>query len=745
MTRAAPRFFRISRLIVAGSAFFLGAVSVFAIGDQPRIGYVFPAGSAKGSVQSVIVGGQFLKDAKSVHVSGKGVTAVIVRYKMSPVQELELASSRYYFEREKFDAAVPDKNGVLVIKDTAKGRVWTRFELQKLSARMKALERIVFDPKRQPNAQIGETLALEITVAQDAEPGDHEIRVLTSDGLSNPLIFQVGEFPEVRDDWRFLPNACPVLPAVLNGQILPGDQDRFIFTAQKGKRIVFDVRARSLNPYLADAVPGWIQAVAAVYDMNGAELAYEDDFGIDPDPVLCFEAPSNGSYVFEIRDAIYRGREDFVYRVVAGELAFVTNIFPLGGEAGAKNAIRVSGYNLPWDRIEFTTPKSTGAMDLSKLDEYRSLTRPLIYETENMAQRLESQGTEQPIVLPVALDGVISARDEVDVYPIRLKAGQTVTAEVRARRLGSRLDPILRIRDASGTELAVNDDTPDPMAGLTTHQADSFLKFSAPSNGIYDIEIADVQESGGPNHSYRLLIREPVQDFQILCMPSAINIPQGGSAVLSVLVKRMGGFIGEVRIRPEGLTNSFRIQPAIFPAGSDRADFTLSALPGTAPGVYPVSFSGYAQIGGEQVVRKAVPAEDMMQAFLWRHLVPRAESLVAVAAPYGLDMRSTLAEGTTLKIPAGGEFRLQLFEMKTGYFPAEATLVLLNPVKGLELKSCEITPDKRGVTLVLGTDAAKIAPGTRGNLVFQVQSGYNDKKPFGVSPAIPFEIIKATE
>ena len=32
--------------------------------------------------------------------------------------------------------------------------------------------------------------------------------------------------------------------------------------------------------------------------------------------------------------AIYRGREDFVYRITIGELPFVTSIFPLGGRAG---------------------------------------------------------------------------------------------------------------------------------------------------------------------------------------------------------------------------------------------------------------------------------------------------------------------------------------------------------------------------------------------------------------------------
>src|SRR5208283_2109058 len=97
--------------------------------------------------------------------------------------------------------------------------------------------------------------------------------------------------------------------------------------------------ARELLPYLADAVPGWLQAVLTLYDARGKELEYEADFRFHPDPVLLFKIPSDGEYVLEIRDALYRGREDFVYRIAVGELPFVTSIFPLGGRAGTRAII----------------------------------------------------------------------------------------------------------------------------------------------------------------------------------------------------------------------------------------------------------------------------------------------------------------------------------------------------------------------------------------------------------------------
>ena len=136
------------------------------------------------------------------------------------------------------------------------------------------------------------------------------------------------------------------LPAVVNGQILPGAVDRYRLSARKGQRLVVAAAARELIPYIADAVPGWFQATLALYDAQGKELAYVDDYRFHPDPVLYYVIPADGKYAIEIKDAIYRGREDFVYRITVGELPFMTSIFPLGGPAGQQATVEAKGWNL---------------------------------------------------------------------------------------------------------------------------------------------------------------------------------------------------------------------------------------------------------------------------------------------------------------------------------------------------------------------------------------------------------------
>jgi len=71
-------------------------------------------------------------------------------------------------------------------------------------------------------------------------------------------------------------------------------------------------------------------------------------------------------------------------------------------------------------------------------------------------------------------------------------------AEVFARRLGSPLDSVLKLTDASGRQLAFNDDFEDKGAGLITHQADSRIPLHISRQGNLLSHLGDAQQKGGP-------------------------------------------------------------------------------------------------------------------------------------------------------------------------------------------------------------------------------------------------------
>jgi hypothetical protein len=108
----------------------------------------------------------------------------------------------------------------------------------------------------------------------------------------------------------------------------------------------------------------------------------------------------------------------------------------------------------------------------------------------------KSRATAQPIAFGSAVDGRAEELS-YDWFKVRLQKGQRLSVETVAARLGSRLDSVLRIADASGRERARNDDAP----GL---HGDSYLNFTAADAGEYFIELRDVNYGGGVSFFYHL-------------------------------------------------------------------------------------------------------------------------------------------------------------------------------------------------------------------------------------------------
>ncbi len=104
--------------------------------------------------------------------------------------------------------------------------------------------------------------------------------------------------------------------------------------------------------------------------------------------------------------------------------------------------------------------------------------------------------TAQPLTLPVAVDGACEP-ESYDFYTFTATAGQRLSVEVFARRLGSPLDPVVRLLDSSGRELAYSDD--EPGTGADCRFVHEFA-----ADGAYRLEVRDIRYQGGGGHRYRL-------------------------------------------------------------------------------------------------------------------------------------------------------------------------------------------------------------------------------------------------
>ena len=95
----------------------------------------------------------------------------------------------------------------------------------------------------------------------------------------------------------------------------------------------------------------------------------------------------------------------------------------------------------------------------------------------------------------------------------------------------------------------------------------------------------------------------------------------------------MDGFEGEIALQLKGTKEYFALKNAKVPADKDLADIWITVPPIPSEEPTALIIEGKALVDGHPVVVDAVPAEDMMQAFIYRHLVPVDELLVDVRTP----------------------------------------------------------------------------------------------------------------
>ncbi len=770
-----------------------------AAATNPHIGYVYPAGGERGRTFRVTIGGQSLRGASDAYITGAGVHAKVIQdfppiFAIDPDERAALAEQiRAVFTKRWTELVksgrvrdLPASEALArggLVRDR-KRRAATQpaesgakppahpllYDLDKMSLRELVHAVSTFRSLRtgQRNQQLATTVLVEISIDRDATPGERELRLSTRLGLTNPLRFHVGTLPETREletgDVRIvelLPQEPALtLPIVINGQILPGDVDRFRFSAKRGQRLVFETHARQLMPYLADAVPGWFQATLTLYDESGEELAFVDDYRFNPDPVFCYDVPEDGVYTLEIRDSIYRGREDFVYRVTVGQRPYVTSIFPLGCRVGQQRYVVAAGWNLYSERFFIDGKTYGGGIWQRPLGRGPGTANVVTYEVNALHAQAEVENNDTlaaapKVRLPLIIDGRIEQPGDVDMYRFAGHAGDEIVIEAIARRVRSPLDSLVRLLDASGNVVAWNDDYEHKDGflhtgmGELTHHADAYLRTQLPAAGDYYVQICDTQAHGSPAHAYRLRVGPPQPDFALRVTPSSINARAGFSMPLNVYALRKDGFAGPIDLVLKDAPPGFSLSGARIPAGSDSARFTLNAPIRRIDVPFALTIEGYASIDGQAITRPAIPAEDMMQAFLYQHLVPSQELVVSVVGGRRMGMPIRLVDKPPVRIRPGATTMVRLAAPRHPKV-REIVLELSDPLPGITLGNVTHTPG--GLTIELVAEP-NVNVGSTGNLVVSASLDINapDKKSgqaskkrritLGAIPAIPFEVV----
>lgn len=519
--------------------------SAAASADVPEVTYVFPAGAQRGTTVDVRIGGLHLHKSCPIRFDGTGVVAppTIAR------------TETLWFE----SPVIP-----------------------------------------QPDSQKAEDYPSDYAArwqATNAAPlGVHWWRAETSQGVTASQAFVVGDLPEiVEQETAGEPIVVPVTtPVTINGRIFPReDVDVYSFRGVKGRAIRCEVLAARIGSPLDSQIE--------IYDDRGRRLAQNSDHG-GPDSLLTFTPPADGEYQIRIFDAAFGGLQNYVYRLTLSDRPHVDGVYPLGGRRGAKTEFELTGVGIEGLKQTIALPKDA-ADDFSvafKSADGRETNRVQL-ETSDVAELLEAEpnnlaeDTQTATLEPTCVaNGRIDRAGDVDVWAFDAVKGEGIEFAIHAARLGSPLDSVLTVVDATGKELTTNDD-------VNVSEADSRVRFTPGADGRYFVRVADRSpHRGGRDLAYRLHAGPAGGgDFRLVLASDSLSLERGGTAKFKINVFRYG-YTGDIQIVVDDLPDGVTFSGEKVQNGRGEATLNFKADDGLPVKLHACRVRGVGQLGDKQ-------------------------------------------------------------------------------------------------------------------------------------------------
>jgi hypothetical protein len=146
---------------------------------------------------------------------------------------------------------------------------------------------------------------------------------------------------------------------------------------------------------------------------------------------------------------------------------------------------------------------------------------------------------------PFSITGRLATQGEGNEFRVAAKKGQALTIRAESREWGLPVNPVIRVSDAAGKQLA--------RAEPPNINKDSELTFTPPADGEYRVEVRDLHNDAGPRFVYRLRVAPLEPDFDLAVASDRFALAPGKPLDIPVTVNRRGGFAKEVELAADGL------------------------------------------------------------------------------------------------------------------------------------------------------------------------------------------------
>jgi len=461
-------------------------------------------------------------------------------------------------------------------------------------------------PADNNNGKDNAKLKVTIEVPKEAPLGYHTLRLLTTRGLSNLRLFCVDDLPQVIKDGKnsskSAAQAVPV-PCVVCGTIGAETSDYYKIAAQAGQRISFEVLGRRLGS-------AFDPQLSIIDAKTGREVAFSNDApGLQTDSRVTHTFKEAGEYLVELRDVMFRGGGDFVYRLRIGDFPCATTPIPMAAKRGSKASVTFAGpnvENVPAVDVMVPAEATVDTIWVAPKGANGLYGWPVALAVSDLDEVVEQEPNNEPakanrVPVPGAVTGRFQEKNDIDHYALKLAKGRYLI-DAHTLELYSPTEIYMVLKDAKGADVAKT----APSDAAKANRID----FTAPADGEYILAVEHLHYWGGPAESYRITVTPYEPGFDVVLLSDRADAPQGSGAVLGIQSVVRRDYTGPIELSVVGhpqITGQTVFKAA---GGPPQPNVTQGILLVTAAadvplGVYPVKVQAKATINGKQVTSYA--------------------------------------------------------------------------------------------------------------------------------------------
>lgn len=547
-----------------------------------------------------------------------------------------------------------------------------------------------------------------LTIPKEVQPGTFDVRAVGTFGITNPRAFVVGELPEVQEKEpnNDVGQAQPLkLNSTINGIVVtPSDVDYYAVECKKGETVLVQCATESIDSKLEPDL--------RVFNQSG-RLLVANRPRAEPDGFCQFMVPADGTYLIRLcSHAHVEGNAESFYRLSVSTRPWIEVMTPNVVEPGKAVSANIWGRNLvgatvdptfvvngqPLQKLAITLAPPSDVQAGQQMQGYTWLPPAsagmdgFFYRTRNAqgwsngvpvnyahgAVVLENQAhgsmeKAQAVTLPCEILGRIERRNDRDWYSFAAKAGEIITLEGFAERIGIPLDLYLELHGEKGNLIGEYDDHPDVSNyhRFACRTDDPSTRVTIPADGKYFLMVSsrDATLRSDPRLQYRVSVHKPRPDFRMVAVdahplnPGAIRLVSGSKQHLDLVLFRREGFTGPVTCTVEGLPAGITCTSMTVPTGATTGALLFTAADKVAEWNGTIRIVAQATIDGAVVKREVragcltwpnpnEPANGPAISRLCR-------SMALAVRPGVLSLRVSLP-ATPLALPIGGTTNVKL-------------------------------------------------------------------------------------